>query len=315
MKTKVLIGLVVLTWLLGAPAPTTAQEVAAEVRTWAGESWRLSQPSLEVFYTIAAEPEEGPAAEGETLRMSVQEFAARGELERRTARALEQPPALQGHRQTDVVTLSRRGVETQIPLARIRSLQFFRQPVEKSPLPPYVASTHYRTAATAVLVDGSRVEADYVNLGTTLLRGMTPEGRVDIPWQEIENVRFALAEARILPETVKEVSPLQDVFFDFDRSALRKDAKAVLSQNVEWLKGNPEARIVVEGHCDERGTNEYNLALGERRAAAVRDYLVAAGIDPGRISTISYGEERPFVLGHDESAWKWNRRAHFLLSK
>lgn len=308
MKTKVLIGLVVLAWLVGAPVPAAAQEVTAEVRTWAGESWRLFQPSLEVFYTIM--PPQGEKPERVDTTVSVQA-------------TVEDLPKLQeqvvgprqGHRQTGVVTLSRRGVETQIPLARIRSLQFFRQAVEKSPLPAYVASTHYRTAATAVLVDGSRVEADYVNLGTTVLRGMTPEGRVDIPWQDIENVRFALTEARKPPKAVKEVSPLQDAFFAFDRSALRKDAKAVLNQNAEWLKGNREAKIVVEGHCDERGTNEYNLALGERRAAAVRDYLVAAGIDPGRISTISYGEERPFVLGHDESAWKWNRRAHFLLSK
>ena len=107
-------------------------------------------------------------------------------------------------------------------------------------------------------------------------------------------------------------SPLKDVFFNFDKAAIRDDQKAALNDNVGWLKGNTGAKVLVEGHCDERGTAEYNLALGERRAKAVKDYLVAAGIAADRISTITYGKERPFVLGHDESAWKWNRRAHFV---
>jgi peptidoglycan-associated lipoprotein len=109
-------------------------------------------------------------------------------------------------------------------------------------------------------------------------------------------------------------SPLKDVFFDYDKAAVRDDQKAALSENVTWLKANPSAKITVEGHCDERGTAEYNLGLGERRAKATKDYLVAAGIPADRISTISYGKERPFVLGHDESAWKWNRRGHFVIT-
>lgn len=108
-------------------------------------------------------------------------------------------------------------------------------------------------------------------------------------------------------------TPLQDIFFDFDRSAVRDDQRPALDANVVWLKGNPSVWITVEGHADERGTNEYNLALGERRAKATKDYLVVAGIDPNRVAIVSYGEERPFVLGHDESAWKWNRRSHFVV--
>ena len=107
--------------------------------------------------------------------------------------------------------------------------------------------------------------------------------------------------------------PLKDVFFDYDKAVVRDDQKAALTENASWLKANPGAKVLLEGHCDERGTAEYNLALGERRAKAVKDYLVGAGIAADRLSTISYGEERPFVLGHDESAWKWNRRAHFVL--
>lgn len=107
---------------------------------------------------------------------------------------------------------------------------------------------------------------------------------------------------------------LRDIFFDYDRSNIRDDQKAALNENVAWLKANPASKMTIEGHADERGTNEYNLALGERRAKATQDYLVAAGLAAARITIISYGEERPFVLGHDESAWRWNRRAHFVLT-
>ncbi|HEY7677507.1 MAG TPA: peptidoglycan-associated lipoprotein Pal [Candidatus Methylomirabilis sp.] len=114
--------------------------------------------------------------------------------------------------------------------------------------------------------------------------------------------------------TPTATSPLKDAFFEYDRALLTDEAKAVLNEDVAWLKANPRAQVTVEGHCDERGTSEYNLGLGDRRAKAVREYLVAAGVDGGRIRTISYGKERPFVQGHDESAWRWNRRAHFVIA-
>lgn len=324
MRLNVLIGLAV---LAGVAVPAAAQDMIAEVRTWKGESWRLTQPSLEVFYTIA--PPEGDKEET-AVQTQVSIQATIGDLP--TLRENLKKP-LQAHRQADVVTLSRGGVEAQVPLTRIRSLQFFRQHPENDPLPPYVAVNNFRYSAAAVLEDGSRIEGDYINLGTAVLRGMAPQGRVHIPWQEIENVRFEPAgvarttEERVAPppslakpseptKPVKgDITPLQDVFFDFDRFVIRSDTKAALSQNVAWLQANPDVKVVVEGHCDERGTTEYNLALGERRAQAVRDFLVAAGIDPGRISTTSYGEERPFVSNHDESSWKWNRRAHFVVAE
>ena len=112
-----------------------------------------------------------------------------------------------------------------------------------------------------------------------------------------------------------KVSPLQDIFFDFDKSEIRPDAKVSLAEDITWLKAHPQAAITIEGHCDERGTSEYNLGLGERRAKATRDYLVASAIEGKRLTTVSYGKERPFVLGHDETAWKWNRRAHFVITK
>ncbi|MDE2484414.1 MAG: peptidoglycan-associated lipoprotein Pal [candidate division NC10 bacterium] len=125
-----------------------------------------------------------------------------------------------------------------------------------------------------------------------------------------------IAEAEVKPEASSGVqaSEVKDIYFDFDRSAIREDSKTLLNENVEWFRKNSAAKATIEGHCDERGSSEYNLALGERRARAARDYLVAAGVAASRISTISFGKERPFVLGHDESAWKWNRRAHFVLS-
>ncbi len=112
-----------------------------------------------------------------------------------------------------------------------------------------------------------------------------------------------------------EASPLQDVFYDYDAATIRDDQKAAITADVAWLQAHPGTAVVIEGHCDERGADEYNLALGERRAQAVKDYLLAAGISADRISTVSFGKERPFVLGHGEAFWKENRRAHFVLQR
>ena len=98
------------------------------------------------------------------------------------------------------------------------------------------------------------------------------------------------------------------VFFDYDKSTLKPDGRATLEKQAAWLKANPSVTVTVEGHCDERGTREYNLALGERRANAVKDYLVALGIPTARLKTISYGKERPVAVGSTEQAWSQNRR-------
>lgn len=108
---------------------------------------------------------------------------------------------------------------------------------------------------------------------------------------------------------------LEDVYFDFDKSDLRDDAKASLREHAETLRANPGLLVLIEGHCDERGTEEYNIALGERRATRVREYLVELGVDPSILKTISYGETQPKNPGHDEEAWSQNRRAHFKLSR
>jgi peptidoglycan-associated lipoprotein len=107
--------------------------------------------------------------------------------------------------------------------------------------------------------------------------------------------------------------PLQDVSFDYDSFELSTEARETLRTNVNWLQSNSQAKVEVEGHCDERGTTEYNLALGAKRAKAARDYLVTSGIAPDRLSTISYGEELPLCKESSESCWQQNRRAHFLV--
>jgi peptidoglycan-associated lipoprotein len=106
----------------------------------------------------------------------------------------------------------------------------------------------------------------------------------------------------------------QDIYFDFDKYDLRTDARATLDRKASFLNQNSSVRVQIEGHCDERGTEEYNLALGERRANAAKQYLTTAGISAGRLSTISYGKERPLDPGHNEAAWAKNRRDHFVIT-
>lgn len=108
--------------------------------------------------------------------------------------------------------------------------------------------------------------------------------------------------------------PLRDVNFDYDRYDLRPDMREILKSHAAWLKANPQVTVQVEGHCDDRGTNEYNLALGAKRAETVKRYFIDLGIPPSRLSTISYGEELPLCKEQDEACWAKNRRAHFAVS-
>jgi peptidoglycan-associated lipoprotein len=105
----------------------------------------------------------------------------------------------------------------------------------------------------------------------------------------------------------------ENVYFDFDDASLDYQAQSLLKQKAMWLRSNPDANVVIEGHCDERGTNAYNLALGERRAESVKVFLVNLGISSARLTTISYGEEKPVDMGQNEESWAKNRRAAFVL--
>jgi len=112
--------------------------------------------------------------------------------------------------------------------------------------------------------------------------------------------------------TGQKVAALPTIYFEFDSFSLSSAAKEALGMAAQWLKANPKQKIQVEGHCDERGTTEYNLALGERRANSVKEFLSKKGVGASQLSTISYGSERPVALGHDEAAWAKNRRCEFV---
>ena len=119
----------------------------------------------------------------------------------------------------------------------------------------------------------------------------------------------------ITRKSLSEISSyLKPAFFDYDKADIRADARDVLAANATWLKKYPSVQFTIEGHCDERGTAQYNLALGDRRANAAKDYLASLGVDASRIKTVSYGKERPFATGHDEDSWQKNRRAHFVVT-
>lgn len=140
----------------------------------------------------------------------------------------------------------------------------------------------------------------------------------EIPTQEVTDNKFksdAIEEEQPTRSELAErlEAQLKTVFFGYDKSDLSDVTLRVLQDNARVLKLNPGLDVVIEGHCDERGTIEYNLALGQRRAASVRDYLIGLGVDANRLRTVSYGEERPVANGNDESAWSRNRRGQFVV--
>lgn len=203
MTRKTVLSLLLAATLAGSAGSAAAQDVTAAVRTWSGQSWQVTQPSLEVFYTIVSKTQESAAGGG--AGTSVGQFGSMatlglGGLGRQyvdpslfTLNRLfgsQAPDTIQGHRQAQEITVYRGGVATQIAVSSIASLAFARAPVQDSSLPPYFAHTHVRSAATVLLTDGTRVDADYVNLGGMLLRGTIPGGRVDIPWQDIQTLEF-----------------------------------------------------------------------------------------------------------------------------
>jgi len=125
-----------------------------------------------------------------------------------------------------------------------------------------------------------------------------------------ENLSANIDEAN---RQAQERGYIKDAFYNFDDATLSADAQSALSDSATWLKKHPEYNVLIEGHCDERGTEQYNLALGDRRAQSAKTYLSTLGVDSGRMRTVSYGEERPFDAGHNDEAWAKNRRAHLVL--
>ena len=125
--------------------------------------------------------------------------------------------------------------------------------------------------------------------------------------------QLASAAAAGVAVTEEKPSRFDDVRFDFDKSEVREDGRKTCQAVADYMKKNPKAKLLIEGHCDARGTAEYNMALGERRATAVMTYLVSLGVPKAALSTVSFGKEKPLDPGHNEGAWAKNRRAHFVL--
>ncbi len=161
------------------------------------------------------------------------------------------------------------------------------------------------------------------NLLTLTALALAVAGCSSTPAEEPQTDSIVSSPVEAAPpveETVTDPAPVDEapvtlsldaVYFDYDSYALNSDSRGALESIAQSLNSQPGVRIQIEGHCDERGSNEYNLALGEKRARAVEEYLISMGVDASRLSTISYGEERPAVEGMDESSWSRNRRAEF----
>jgi peptidoglycan-associated lipoprotein len=138
----------------------------------------------------------------------------------------------------------------------------------------------------------------------------TPTAPVD----QVEEDPLASADLQVVNDELRRRGFSPDIYFEYDEDSLSDDARDKLARNADLLKSSARFMVTIEGHADERGTNEYNLALGDRRANAVRDYLGSLGVDPGRLRTLSYGEERPVCTMNEESCWSQNRRAHMIIT-
>ena len=144
-----------------------------------------------------------------------------------------------------------------------------------------------------------------------------PEEPVDVG-PDVQPMTDEAARAEdfsVTDPTTGEGGPLEDVHFEYDQARLSDPARAIIEKHALWLQNHRAAKVVVEGHCDERGTVDYNLALGEQRARAVRDYLTSLGVAGDRVTTVSYGKERPLDPASNEAAWARNRRAHFVVTR
>jgi peptidoglycan-associated lipoprotein len=163
------------------------------------------------------------------------------------------------------------------------------------------AKTPATTAASAPAPTGTAVVTPSSSAGRTATVGST------------RNITGGATTGRADIGGFKAVAEMRDIYFDFDKYDIRPEAARTLDANAEWLRANRGHLLLIEGHCDERGTVEYNLALGERRAKATQNYLAAHGVEAARVSIVSYGKERPQCAEANEACWAKNRRAHFLV--
>lgn len=180
-------------------------------------------------------------------------------------------------------------------------------------LAPACRSTKKKPTATATTTQAATVPDIPVTATRETKVDTQPADFVQEKEPPKPTVEALPADVEQLNRTVQDRGLIRDAFFAYDEATLNNDAQSALTTSANWLRQNPKYTILIEGHCDERGTEQYNLALGDRRASIVRDYLITLGVDAGRIRTVSYGEERPFDPGHNEAAWAKNRRAHLVI--
>jgi len=174
--------------------------------------------------------------------------------------------------------------------------------------PPSVEESKSETSPSATIAEPPSVEESKSETPPTKsLREEVREEEVHVP----EQLTTEAPPHTVLPIPSHPAAELSDIFFDFDQYAIRVDAQSALERNSDLLNSQPNQKIVIEGHCDERGTSDYNLVLGERRAQAAKRYLQDLGLALSQIEITSYGKERPFCTEHSEACWQSNRRAHF----
>jgi peptidoglycan-associated lipoprotein len=177
-------------------------------------------------------------------------------------------------------------------------------------------------ALSALTACRSRRTAPPPETAPPIAETVAPEPAEPVPTPERDFVAPEMETPEVLSEDIAEANRqarangwIRDAFFAFDASTLDEDAQEALRRSATWLREHPDLDLLIEGHCDDRGTEQYNLALGERRASTAMAFLSALGIAESRIETVSYGEERPFETGATEEAWAQNRRAHLVLVK
>ncbi len=174
------------------------------------------------------------------------------------------------------------------------------------------SKTTSRGSSTATLGASEQVETDSAAAKRAAeARKKAEEER--IKEEKLKQAQLKADEAARQKAAAKNSFVYEDVYFAFDSSDLNENAQALLKRKADWMWNNPGAKVVIEGHCDERGTTDYNIALGERRAKSTKGFLVDLGIAASRLVTVSYGEEKPLDPAHNEEAWAKNRRAHFML--
>jgi peptidoglycan-associated lipoprotein len=209
--------------------------------------------------------------------------------------------------------------------------------------PPPAAPTVTISASSTFVQSGTKLTLNWTSTNATDLNlspgvgKVAPEGSTSVT--PAESTTYSLtasgpggsAESSVrvtvsptAPPAPEKVTPTMeelfranvfDAFFDFNKNDIRPDAREALSKTAQFLRANPDIRVNLEGHCDERGSTEYNLGLGERRAQAAKNFLVSLGVPAERMETLSWGKERPFCMEHDEACWQQNRRAHFVMAK